>query len=118
MEMKERQDVSVDGDVAVEEAYNTIIHYINRMGGGGKDLLPFLVLREHPTLTGQLGKQIALGVVRAVMRDEMYKGGWPTEGSYHPCDIYSALPSHPVHDGRWSCNFVCGAFNMSLQYFV
>jgi hypothetical protein len=117
---QERERSAAVAKEEVNEAIAMLEDHLNAMSSRAGLDIANEVHRMHPTLSGQLVKAMALGIVQHVMRDEDYKGGWPGRLAYTECTEAAAggLHSHPVHDGRWNCHFVVGCFEATLQWFV
>ena len=98
----------------VHAAWEAISHAANV--GQGDELIDE-VTGEHPTLTGQIGKAFAIGVMRHVLRDPTWKP-YDGFGDAFLCNKSLAQPTHPDHDGRWSCSFVVGAEQMARQHYL
>lgn len=100
----------------VEEAFDTLISAIN--GGLGKSSLANLVARQHPTLSGQLAKFVALGIMRRSTRNENFRAfdSWEMDCRVKP--FTADNPPHPDHDGRHDCQTVIGAMLMAGQSYI
>lgn len=101
-----------------------VISGINAMSSSAGDALALAVMREHPTLAGQLGRGVALGIMRAVMGNPDWKPydstirKQPEDPPMHRACMIPSVLSHPDHDGRFSCELVIGAELMARQGFV
>lgn len=103
----------------VETAYKAISDAINGGGyGDAKDMLANLVANEHPTLSGQLAKAVALGIMRRSVRDETFRAfdTWERDCTVKP--VSADNPPHPDHDGRHSCVLVIGSMLAAQQFYV
>jgi hypothetical protein len=96
------------------EVMDPILREVNSMGGGvSPDDIADYLMHEHPTLTGQLAKGVALGIMRHATRNPEWRPGdrWTTD-----CPIGGE--PHPIHDGRIDCRTVIGADLMARQSFI
>lgn len=102
------------------EALTSVIRAINGGSSEATAALAESVANEHPTLSGQLGKAIAIGLVRRAT----YNPDWrPFDPWERDCPLTSPLgtsehPKHPEHDGRHSCALIAGAVLMAQQWYV
>lgn len=104
-------------------ALETVIRAINGGSTEAVRALAAAVADEHPTLSGQLGKAVAIGLVRRAT----YNPDWTPFQSWEgpDCDEQEGLsaelgvaPAHPAHDGRHSCWLIAGAVMMARQFYV
>jgi hypothetical protein len=102
----------------VEAAFKVVSDAINGGYGDAKDMLANLVANEHPTLSGQFAKAVALGIMRRSVRDETFR---PFDSWDRDCQLYpmsAENPPHPDHDGRHSCKLVIGSMLAAQQFYV
>ena len=100
-------------DLSIEDTINAGSHRED------KERLANRVFLEHPTLTGQFMRWAAMGVCRRVLGDSKWVGsGVPSNIENCPQAALSNCPAHPRHDGRWSCHFVYGCFEVTRQGYI
>ena len=102
----------------VKAAFKVISDAINGGWGDAKDFLAIEVANEHPTLSGQLAKAVATGIMRRSVRDPEWKNGmgWERDCTERPVSVEN--PPHPDHDGRHSCQLVIGSMLAAQQWYV
>lgn len=111
----------------VETAFEAISRAINGGYGDAKDMLALEVGNEHPTLSGQIAKAVAVGIMRRAVRDPEWKA-FDTYDQFctvpQPTNLIFGdgtgvtMPRHAAHDGRHSCELVIGAELMARQWYV
>lgn len=113
----ERARADAAAEQAIKDAYRVLHNAINGSRIDARNILANLVADEHPTLSGQFGKAVALGIMRRSVREEFR----PFDSWEHDCrekPFTADNPPHPEHDGRHSCQLVIGAMLMAQQFYV
>jgi hypothetical protein len=102
----------------VGAAFKAISDAINGGYGDAKDMLATFVANQHPTLSGQLAKAVATGIMRRAVYDPDWKNGmqWERDCTVRP--VSADNPPHPDHDGRHSCQLVIGSMLAAQQWYV
>lgn len=108
-----------DEEVKVQAIMNDLARVVNVMSSRTGQLIANAFTLEHPTLSGQIARAIALGVMRHATREPEWMPGMGWEVSCMK-DYWSPTGSggavqHPSHDGRWVCSTVHGAMLMCQQ---
>jgi len=116
---------SAETSEKVHVAFDAISRAINGGWGDAKDMLAMEVANEHPTLTGQIAKAVAIGVVRRADYNPEWKP-WerftsrlctiPRNVNY--AEFTDKAWEHPEHDGRLDCSTVVGAILMARQSYI
>lgn len=115
-----RCDQAYEAEQQAKIDMDTLSHRVNGMSHVYIDAYANALANEHPTLSGQMAKAFAIGIVRRAVRDEAWKP-WDTWERTCPIErtgMRSELTEHPDHDGRHSCELVAGAVLMARQFYV
>lgn len=112
---------------AIEEALEALSRATNGGSGDASRVIADELARIHPTLSGQIAKGIAIGIIRRSLREEWSPFGdtgrpCPESGRHVVYGIGGGqdvpLPVHADHDGRHSCELVIGAEWMARQGYI
>lgn len=119
-----------------EETLRPVVSLVNSSWQAGS--LADAIAVEHPTLSGQLCKWLAIGIMQRCCGpnwkpyDQPWlPGGEPDGDEWRPSECIGTrgvdpmtgneiepFESHPLHDGRWGCHLVVGAMHMARQYLL
>jgi hypothetical protein len=116
-----------EAEKKIEDAFEIISRGVNGGWGDVKGKLAELIANEHPTLSGQIAKAVAIGI----MHRAVYDPAWKPYDKYdryctnpQPTNLIFGdgtgvtMPQHADHDGRFSCELVIGAELMARQWYV
>jgi hypothetical protein len=105
------------GDIDGKDVERLLSRLVNGMSRDGS--FAEALMNDHPTLIGQIAKQVGLAVTRRCLYDPEWRPFDPIVKEGVPnCSIGRVDRPHVNHDGRIDCETFIGAALLAQQSFI